>query len=148
MGIDQLTQIGQFLLVALGLAVIAATILAYFRVSLTQTQVKKLREDLTDADNREKRRDGEIEELKKENERHKIEKQALNQKIMDLERLVDNLQRLIQGTEQLMAIQTELANHDSRVDGYHSALSREINKILDNQALLLSEIHSQKGGAK
>jgi chromosome segregation ATPase len=145
MDIGSLTQIGQFLLVLLGLAVVAATILAYFRVSLTQTQVKKLREDLTDADNREKRRDAEIEDLKRINLQHEVEKKALNQKVADLERLVDNLQKLIQGTEQLTALQTELANHDRRVDGYHSALAREIGQLMDNQALILQEM---QGGAK
>lgn len=138
------TQILQLLLGILGLAVVAATIVAYFRVSLTQTQVKKLREDLQDADNREQRRDKEIEDLKAVNRQHEIEKKALNQKIADLERLVENLQSLIQGTEQLAILQRELANHDNRVDGYHSTLAHQVDKILDNQVTLLEKI----GGAR
>lgn len=141
---DTLQSIGQILLIVLGLAVVAATVVAYFRVSLTQTQVKKLREDLQDADNREARRDKEIEDLKAVNRHHEIEKQALNQKIADLERLVDNLQSLIQGTEQLSILQRELTNHDHRVDGYHETLNRQIDKILGNQQLVLEKI----GGAK
>lgn len=140
MSLASVQTIGQFLLVILGLTVIVATILAYFRVSLTQTQVKKLREDLTDADNREQRRDKEIEELKRQLKEKDIVENSLRQKIEDLERLVDNLQRLITGTEQLNAIQSELANHDSRVDGYHSALARQIDKILSNQEAVLSQI--------
>ena len=140
MSLASLQTIGQFLLVILGLTVIVATILAYFRVSLTQTQVKKLREDLTDADNREQRRDKEIEELKRLLKEKDIVENSLRQKIEDLERLVDNLQRLITGTEQLTAIQTELANHDNRVDGYHSALARQIDKILSNQEAVLSQM--------
>lgn len=138
------TQILQLLLGILGLAVVAATIVAYFRVSLTQTQVKKLREDLQDSDNREQRRDKEIEDLKAVNRQHEIEKKALNQKISDLERLVENLQSLIQGTEQLAILQRELANHDNRVDGYHSTLAHQVDKILDNQVTLLEKI----GGAR
>lgn len=138
------TQILQLLLGILGLAVVAATIVAYFRVSLTQTQVKKLREDLQDSDNREQRRDKEIEDLKAVNRQHEIEKKALNQKISDLERLVENLQSLIQGTEQLAILQRELANHDNRVDGYHSTLAHQVDKILDNQVALLEKI----GGAR
>lgn len=141
---DTLQNIGQILLIVLGLAVVAATVVAYFRVSLTQTQVKKLREDLQDADNRESRRDKEIEELKTVNRQHEIEKKALNQKIADMQRLIDNLQKLVQGTEQLNIIQRELANHDNRVDGYHATLNHQIDKILDNQQDLLQKI----GGAK
>jgi chromosome segregation ATPase len=141
---DTLQNIGQILLIVLGLAVVAATVVAYFRVSLTQTQVKKLREDLQDADNREARRDREIEDLKTVNRQHEIEKKALNQKITDMQRLIDNLQKLVQGTEQLNIIQRELANHDNRVDGYHATLNHQIDKILDNQQDLLQKI----GGAK
>ena len=141
---DTLQNIGQILLIVLGLAVVAATVVAYFRVSLTQTQVKKLREDLQDADNREARRDREIEDLKTVNRQHEIEKKALNQKIADMQRLIDNLQKLVQGTEQLNIIQRELTNHDHRVDGYHATLNHQIDKILDNQQDLLQKI----GGAK
>jgi chromosome segregation ATPase len=140
MNLESLQTIGQFLLVVIGLTVVVATILAYFRVSLTQTQVKKLREDLTDADNREQRRDKEIEELKRLLKEKDLIENSLRQKIEDLERLVENLQRLIQGTEQLNALQAELANHDNRVDGYHSALSRQVERILANQEVFLSKL--------
>lgn len=144
MTIATVTQIGQILLVVLGLAVVAATILAYFRVSLTQTQVKRLREDLTDADAREVRRDKEIEDLKQINTQKDLKIESLMTKISDLERLVENLQTLIQGTEQLNRIQQELQNHDSRVDGYHTTLQHQIDAILDNQQRMLDKI----GGAK
>lgn len=108
--------------ILLGLVVIAASITAYYKVSVSQAQIKELRADRDDQQIR-------IERLKEALAAERLEREKVTTQYETLLKRYEQLEKVVTGREQLDHLQQQLDAHDQRVNILHSDLKQRLDLL-------------------
>lgn len=141
---DTVIKVVQATVAIAGLLVLAASIVAFYRVNLAKSQIEALRGDRDDLDKRVKRQDEEIDALKKAKQSQDSIIRAQNEKIKVLEKVVTGKEQLDHLQVQLDTLGEQFNNHDKRVDNRHEELSAAMVSLLNSHKDLLKTLQVSK----